>query len=218
MKVVVVGASGLAGATLLRALSDEDRVTELVGVARRRPDPSPGVSWAQVDLAAPSFGEHDDVVDLLARVLHGADCVVHLAWAVQPVHQRALRRRTNVLGTRRVVDACHAAGVDHLVAASSIAAYQAADDPRRRPESWPTRAIPTSAESVDKAAQERELDRAETLGITVARLRPGLVLGPAAATQLAGTVGRARRRGRGRRRGPGAARGRPPSTSTWPRW
>jgi len=188
VRVVVVGASGNAGTALLRALAAEPQVTELVGVARRRPDesaePYASASWHQVDLAVPRFGDRDEVVELLAETFAGADSVVHLAWLVQPNHERDLLRRANVLGTRRVVEACRLAGVGHLVAASSVGAYAGVDDDEPRDESWPTRGIPTSQYSVDKAAQERELDRAEARGLAVARLRPGLIFDADAGSEI----------------------------------
>lgn len=188
MKVAVVGASGNAGTALLAALRDEPEVTEIRGIARRRPDesaaPYDAASWHQVDIAAPQIGEHDDVVELLAESLRGVDSVVHLAWLVQPNHHRDLLRRANVLGTRRVAAACRLAGVPHLVCASSVAAYSPVDDDEPRDESWGTRGIPTSHYSVDKAAQERELDTAEDAGLSVARLRPALIFDAEAGSEV----------------------------------
>lgn len=188
MKVAVVGASGNVGTQLLGALHAEAEVTELRGIARRRPDTSVApysfARWSEIDLALPRFGEHDDVVDLLAEALRGCDAVVHLAWLVQPNHRRDLLRRANVLGTRRVAAACRLAGVPHLVCASSVAAYSPVDDDAPRDETWPTRGIPTSHYAVDKAAQERELDTAADAGLAVARVRPGLIFDGEAASEI----------------------------------
>src|SRR4051812_47709671 len=75
MKVAVVGATGNAGSALLRALEHEERVREVVGIARRRPDTAlPKVTWRTADIVK------DDLVPVLA----GADVVVHLAWLIQP--------------------------------------------------------------------------------------------------------------------------------------
>lgn len=179
MKVAVIGASGNAGTALLHALGAEDGVTEVVGIARRRPDESAApydvARWVQVDIAAPEPDGAGDVVDRLAAALDGVDAVVHLAWLIQPNRQRDLLRRANVEGTRRVAEACLRAGVGHLVVASSVGAYSAVDDDEPRDESWPTRGIPTSHYAVDKAAQERVLDDAEAAGLDVARVRPALV-------------------------------------------
>jgi nucleoside-diphosphate-sugar epimerase len=59
--------------------------------------------------------ETDDLVPLL----RGADCVVHLAWRIQPSHDVEALRRTNLDGSERVFRAVSAAGVPNLVYASS---------------------------------------------------------------------------------------------------
>ena len=51
MRVVVVGATGNAGTSLLRALADEPAVDSLLGLARRLPELElPKVEWAQADI------------------------------------------------------------------------------------------------------------------------------------------------------------------------
>jgi UDP-glucose 4-epimerase len=57
-----------------------------------------------------------------------------------------------------VAAAVAAAGVPHLVVASSVGAYSPDDSMDRRDEEWPTEGIRSSHYSVDKAAQERVLD------------------------------------------------------------
>lgn len=181
MRVAVVGATGHAGTYLLEALRGEEDV-EVVGIARRAPDstaaPYDTARWEQVDIAAPvALAEGEDfVVDRLAEAFEGADAVVHLAWLIQPNRRRDVLRRANVDGTRRVVEACRRAGVGHLVVASSVGAYSAAEDDEPRDESWPTHgSAATSHYAVDKAAQERILDEAEAAGLAVARVRPALI-------------------------------------------
>ena len=90
---------------------------------------------------------------------------------------RQALRRTNVDGTRRVIEAVRRAGVAHLVAASSVGAYSPAPDDVPRREQWPTEGIRSSEYSVDKAAMERLLDEAEVLqpDLVVSRLRPALI-------------------------------------------
>ncbi len=191
MKVAVVGASGNSGTALLHALREEEQVTEVVGIARRSPDttaePYDVARWEQVDIAAPvalADGE-DFVVEELARALDGVDTVVHLAWLIQPNHERDLLRRANVDGTRRVVEACLRAGVSHLVVASSVGSYSPVDDDERRDESWPAHGTATTSHyAVDKAAQERILDDAEAAGLSVARVRPALVFDADAGAEI----------------------------------
>ncbi|KQY98584.1 epimerase [Microbacterium sp. Root53] len=180
MKVAIVGASGNTGTALLHALRDEPAVDAIVGIARRTPEAAPpydAAHWERIDIAAPAVDRAADerVIDRLAAAFRGVDCVVHLAWLIQPNRKRELIRRANVDGTRRVIEACLRAGVRHLVCASSVGAYTGVDDDDPRDESWPTEGIPTSHYAADKAAQERLLDDAETRGLAVARLRPALV-------------------------------------------
>ncbi|MDO5668663.1 MAG: NAD-dependent epimerase/dehydratase family protein [Corynebacterium sp.] len=178
MKVVIVGATGNHGTALLRALHDTPEITEIVGIARRLPDEHPpyaGVEWHSIDVGAASTAE--DAVAALAEVFQGADAVVHLAWMIQPNDRRELLRRVNVEGTERVTQAVARAGVGQLVVASSVGAYSP-DEAREelRDETWATGGIDSSHYSVDKAAQEKILDRfADTHpDVTVTRLRPGL--------------------------------------------
>jgi nucleoside-diphosphate-sugar epimerase len=168
MRVVVTGATGNVGTSVLAALSANDRVTEIVGVARRLPDLKvPRTRWVCADVA------RDDLV----ATFRGADAVVHLAWLIQPSRDRSATRAVNVDGSRRVFDAAAAAGVPAIVYASSVGAYSPGPKDRRVDESWPTGGIPTSFYSCDKAQVESILDSFELThpDIRVVRLRPGLI-------------------------------------------
>jgi nucleoside-diphosphate-sugar epimerase len=174
MRVVVTGATGNVGTALLRALADEDAVQEIVGVARRRPAaPAPKTTWVGADVT------RDD----LQPIVRGADCVVHLAWLIQPSRHESITSATNVEGSRRVFEATAAAGVPALVHASSIGAYGPGPKDRRVDESWPTTGIQTSFYSRHKVATERQLDALEQRhpDLRVVRLRPGLIFQRAAA-------------------------------------
>ena len=191
MRVAVVGASGNLGTGVLRALRTEPGVRSVVALARRVPRTAPpppyDVVWHGVDLAA-GGGPADDeaVVTRLAASFEGADAVVHLAWAMQPSHDRDVRRRTNVDGARRVLAAAARAGVPHLVVVSSVGAYAPVSDDVPRAESWPTRPVPTSDYAVDKVDVERLLDDVEARypAMTVTRLRPALVFQRAAGSSI----------------------------------
>ena len=168
MRVVVTGASGNVGTSLLRALAGDDGIDEIVGLARRRPvQPFPKTEWRSADV------ERDDLVPLF----RGADCVVHLAWAIQPSHDLAALRRTNVDGSERVLRAVADAGVSALVHASSVGAYSPGPKDRAVDESWPTEGTPTSFYARHKAEVETLLDRfqLERAETRVVRLRPGLI-------------------------------------------
>ena len=182
MKVAVIGATGNTGTALLWALSSTPEVDSVLGVARRVPGPTAPYTradWASFDIGVAPGTQREEarLVDELAELLRGVDAVVHLAWLIQPNHDRDVLRHANVDGTRRVAEACVRAGVGQLVVASSVGAYSPVHDDVPRDESWPTRGVPTSHYSVDKAAQEKVLDRFEARhrDVAVARLRPSLV-------------------------------------------
>src|SRR4051794_37999113 len=177
MRVVVVGASGNVGTSVLAALGEEAAVEEIVGVARRLPE---------LDLAKVRWQRADVTRDDLATIFRGADAVVHLAWAIQPSRDEAEMERTNVFGSRRVFDAVAEAGVGALVYASSVGAYGPGPKDRRVDESWPVDGIPSSYYSRHKAAVERLLDvfEAESPGVRVVRMRPGLIFKSEAASEI----------------------------------
>lgn len=168
MRIVVIGASGNVGTSLVRALAADDHVEEIVGLARRLPlRDFHETEWRATNI------EHDDLVPLF----RGADCVVHLAWAIQPSHDLAALRRTNVEGSERVFRAVAEAGVPALVYASSVGAYSPGPKDRPVDESWPTEGTSTSFYARHKAEVESMLDRfqLERPEIRVVRLRPGLI-------------------------------------------
>jgi UDP-glucose 4-epimerase len=168
VRVVITGASGNVGTSLVRALAADGDIDEIVGLARRLPAHGlHGVEWRAANI------EHDDLVPLF----RGADCVVHLAWAIQPSHDLPALRRTNVEGSRRVFRAVADAEVPALVHASSVGAYSPGPKDRPVGESWPTEGTPTSFYARHKAEVERLLDhfQAEWPGTRVVRLRPGLI-------------------------------------------
>lgn len=195
MQVVVTGASGNVGTALLRALRQQRPDWTVTGLCRRPPaastPPYDSARWVALDLTAPTAARQ------LVAVMHGADAVVHLAWAIAPSHDPGFMTRVNVEGSRRVARAARAAGVSHLVHASSVGAYRGVPErgPAKRPvgEDWPSTGIPSSLYSRHKVAVERLLDDIEASGSrigggpvpAVARIRPGLILQSAAGSEVA---------------------------------
>ena len=176
MRVVITGATGNVGTALVRALVGDDSIDEVVGIARRRaPSRVPRTRFAQLDIT------RDD----LRGVIAGADAVVHLAWEIQPSRDRFRLWQTNVLGTRRVLDAVVQAGVPRFVMASSIGVYSPGPKDRLVDEAWPRAGIASSTYSMHKAAVERLLDAAEVrnAGLRVLRLRPALIFQRASASE-----------------------------------
>jgi UDP-glucose 4-epimerase len=177
VRVVVVGATGNVGTSLLGALAGEDRVESVLGLARRLPALAvPKVEFARADITSAD----------LVPLFRGADAVVHLAWLIQPGRDRARLRQVNIGGTARVLRAVAEAGVPSLVYASSVGAYSVGPKDRRVDESWPTDGIRTSFYSRHKAEAEAMLDRFERghPDRRVVRLRPGLIFKREAASGI----------------------------------
>ncbi|KAB8196657.1 NAD-dependent epimerase/dehydratase family protein [Nonomuraea phyllanthi] len=176
MRVVVVGATGNVGTSVVRALATDGGVTSIVGVARRLPRwRIDRTDWRQADVATAD----------LTRIFDGADAVVHLAWLFQPTRHPATTWRANVLGSMRVFRAVAEAGVPALVHASSVGAYSPGPKDRPVDESWPTHGWPGTAYAREKAYVERVLDVFENdhPGIRVVRMRPGFIFQRAASTE-----------------------------------
>jgi UDP-glucose 4-epimerase len=177
MRVIVTGATGNVGTSVIQALSDSSQVDEAVGLARRRPAWSlPKTAWIDADILSSN----------LVGIFEGADAVIHLAWAIQPSRDEETLKRINVDGSRRVFDAVAKAGIPKLVYASSVGAYSKGPKDREVDETWPIGATPTSFYSRHKVAVERMLDDFERRNpeTKVARLRPALIFKGDAATEI----------------------------------
>jgi UDP-glucose 4-epimerase len=167
MKIAVTGATGNVGTSVLRALEVDEDVEAITGIARRRPSSVfPKTTWAPADVS-----RHD-----LRPLFDGMDCVIHLAWLIQPSRDESVLAATNVEGSRRVFEAAAASGVSSLIYASSIGAYSPGDKVNLVDESWPTDGVPTSFYARHKAETEKMLDlfAEENPDIRVVRLRPAL--------------------------------------------
>jgi UDP-glucose 4-epimerase len=166
MRVVVVGATGNVGSSVVEALARDERVSQITGVARRVPVWTPPKT---------QFVAADITTDDLISHFSGAAAVVHLAWLFQPTHNPHVTWRTNVNGSERVFEGVAAAGVRSLVYASSVGAYSPGSG--HVDESWPTHSLPTAAYGREKAYVERMLDTFEARNpdVRVARLRPGFI-------------------------------------------
>jgi nucleoside-diphosphate-sugar epimerase len=176
VRVVVTGATGNVGTSVLGALATAPEVESIVGLARRVPSVAfPKVTWRQGDVT------HDDLTGLL----DGADALIHLAWIVQPNHDEHALQAVNVGGTARVLEAAAKAGVGVVVCASSFGAYSPRHDDVPVDESWPTHGIPGSWYSGQKAYAERLIDGFELAhpDVRVVRFRSALILKREAAAE-----------------------------------
>ncbi|MCZ7458941.1 NAD-dependent epimerase/dehydratase family protein [Streptomyces sp. WMMC940] len=163
LRVLLTGSTGFVGGAVLSRLLREradGRPVEVRAVARRVPADAPaGAGWVCVDLTDPAS---------LDGVARGMDVVVHLACRVDGDAEEC--ERTNVGGTRAVVEEARRAGVPRLVHLSTTAVY--GPGPHR---SVPVDGVtpePVSAASRTRLAAERIV--LDAGGVV---LRPGLILG-----------------------------------------
>ncbi|MFT6340176.1 MAG: UDP-glucose 4-epimerase [Polaribacter sp.] len=110
-RILITGAAGYIGSQVARRLSQDHHV---VGVDIRADD-SADFPFYEMDIRNPDLGR------LLSE--HDIQQVVHLAAVLEDSGDRARDFDIDVNGTRNVLDACVAAGVEQLVVTSSGAAY-----------------------------------------------------------------------------------------------
>jgi nucleoside-diphosphate-sugar epimerase len=177
MRVVVTGATGNVGTSLLAALEHEYGVREIVAIARRQP---------RRTFPRSTFVAADIVTADLTELMRGADAVVHLAWLIQPGRDERVTYAVNVTGSERVFRAAAQAGVGAVIYASSVGAYSRGPKDRLVDESWPTEGTPSSFYARHKAITERQLDRLEQErpDMRIVRMRPGLIFKREAATEV----------------------------------
>ena len=175
MRVVITGATGNVGTSLVEALSVDPAVDSILGIARRPTTwAPPKTEWASADLRDAPL---EDLFD-------GADAVVHLAWIFQPTHDPLATWDNNVRGAERVFEAAAARGVGALVHASSVGAYRPRAGQEPVAEDWPTDSLPSVAYGREKAYLERVLDRvaAQHPVMRVVRMRPCFLFKAASAS------------------------------------
>jgi nucleoside-diphosphate-sugar epimerase len=115
--VLVTGASGFVGSSLLASYPAERRRVGLVRPGRAGAA-SGGLSFRTLE-TLDAWSEES-----LTRAFHGVDAVVHAASVVHhPGATEAEYARFNVEGTRALLRACQAAGVKRLVFVSTIKVY-----------------------------------------------------------------------------------------------
>lgn len=176
LTVVVTGATGNLGTSVVDALSANPDVGSIIGIARRRPDlHTDKTVYVEANIA------HDDLVP----IFRGADVVIHLAWQFQPTRDPRQTWDVNVLGALAVFEAAATADVASLVYASSVGAYAPGPKDEAVTEDWPTHGWPGAAYTREKSYLERSLDAFELAhpAMRVVRLRPGFVFTHGASTE-----------------------------------
>ncbi len=173
-RVAVTGAAGYVGGRLIQRLEHEEAVEHILALDIRPLGRAygPKVVYQRHDITEP-------IEDLLSH--HGANSVVHLAFALKPSHDRASVDRVNVEAAERVFAACADGPVSHVLYLSSTTVYGAhPDNPPTLTEESPVRPVKGFQYGEAKAETERTLathaERNPSLSTTVLRACP--VLGP----------------------------------------
>ena len=171
LTVAVTGVSGYLGQGLVKRLAADASVERILGFDVRPPGAShPKLVFDEVDVRNPG---------LEAR-LEGVDCVVHLAFVMDPIRDEALMRDVNVNGSQNVFKAAGRAGVPRVVYASSATVYGAhPDNDVPMKETSPLRANLDFSYAAHKLEVEyvvREIEE-EFPGMHLVVLRPAIVFG-----------------------------------------
>jgi len=118
MKALVTGANGFLGASIVRRLL-RDGVEVRAFVRAGRATQCPDAEIVEGDLC-------DEAA--VAAAVRGVDWVVHAGALVATSGTWEAFAEANVRGTRRIIRAAHAAGVQRIVHISSLSVYAVADD------------------------------------------------------------------------------------------
>ena len=145
-RVLITGAAGYVGRLLGESLSAQKMAVVGVDIVHR----DVGFPIFKMDICDAALAE----LMRSERITH----VVHLASVVSPGRDRAREYQIDVEGTRNVLNACVAAGVEHLTLTSSGAAYgYHADNPAWLREDDALRGNPEFAYSDHKRLVEEML-------------------------------------------------------------
>lgn len=175
---LVTGATGFIGSQLVPYLLQQGRKVRILVRSREKAEAVFGPLLPSLEVAEGDLGDPAS----LARAAAGAERVYHLASRIN--FQGSLRRMRaiNVEGTRRLLDACAAAGVKRVVHMSSIAAGGPAvrdENGRYRPRTEEDVPAPLpDAYGITKLEQERLALSYRDRGLEVVVVRPSAVFGP----------------------------------------
>jgi len=171
-RVLITGALGFVGKALVSRYREMGAEVRGVDV---RAEPDQGVMAG--DISHPGDWQ---------ETFRGRDLVVHTAAVVSNVASRETCWRTNVLGTRHVLDAAKRAGVPRLVHFSSVDAYSVKDFPDGVDESYPLRPDGDGFHyGESKIAGEQVVWQAHAAGeIDVTVIRPTDIYGPNARANI----------------------------------
>lgn len=182
MSTLVTGASGHIGNLIVKKLLAKGRRVR----AMIRPHSNKEALRLDGGLTPPELetvlGDVNDPASL-TKAMHGVEILYHCAAVFQTRFtqegQEALMLRTNVEGTRQVLEAAARAGVRRVVYTSSVAAIGCSRDPRRILDETVWNADPIDGYVASKTESERLAHELQLkLGLDIVYVLPATVIGP----------------------------------------
>ncbi len=175
MRYLITGGSGYIGTRLTELLSEREETERIVNVDVR----PPAAALPKATFVSGDVRDSESIRELLER--EEIDCLIHLAFILDPIRDEARMYDVDVNGTNAVLQAASVAGIQHLLVASSATAYGAfADNPVPIAEDWPVHGQPDFYYARDKADMDRacQLWAAEHPDRVMTIVRPSIVFGP----------------------------------------
>src|SRR5918999_5931781 len=144
MRYLITGGSGYIGTRLTELLAEREETDRIVNVDVRPPERSlPKTSFVSGDVR-----DSGSIRSLLQR--EEIDCLIHLAFILDPIRDEARMYDVDVNGTSAVLKAATEAGTGQVLVTSSATAYGAfPDNPVPIAEDWPVRGQPDFAYARD---------------------------------------------------------------------
>jgi 2-alkyl-3-oxoalkanoate reductase len=168
MKTLVTGGTGFLGRRIVERLVAEGRDVTVLARHRSEELAAAGVKFCSVSL--------DDMSGVRAAC-RGMETVFHVAAKVGVWGRYAEFYRTNVLGTRALLDGCRAEGVGTLIYTSTPSVVYNGRDLAGADESLPLTENCPSPYPLTKAIAEREVLAANGADLRTVALRPHLIWG-----------------------------------------
>lgn len=172
LRIAVTGATSDFAAAILPTLFDDPEVDTVIGIARRPARlEHPKLTSVRSDIRSP------DLEDIFA----GCDAVMHLAFVVEELKDKAETHDINLRGSRNVIDSAYRAGVSRVVIASSINAYGSDIAPEPLTENTYPAGDPDRYYFYDKAEVEHYAEwwlRRHPGAMAISMLRCTYIVGP----------------------------------------
>lgn len=175
MRYLITGGSGYIGGRLIDELSAREDTELIVNVDVR----APSRTWQKTQYVQGDVRDRKATRELLER--HRIDCLIHLAFILNPLHDEAQMYDVDVNGTHATLWAASEAGIERVLVTSSASAYGAwPDNPKPMAEDWPVRGATDFSYARDKAEADRvcQIWQHEHPDRKIAWVRPCIVFGP----------------------------------------